>query len=37
MTEQEFKEILETEEIDTVEFKSWINTRKYERNYFPCC
>ena len=27
MTEQEFKEILETEETDTVEFKSWINTR----------
>ncbi len=27
MTEQEFKEILATEETDTVEFKSWINAR----------
>ena len=27
MTEEEFKEILDKEETDTVEFKSWINTR----------
>ena len=27
MTEEEFKEILATEETDTVEFKSWINAR----------
>lgn len=27
MTEKEFKEILDKEETDTVEFKSWINTR----------
>lgn len=25
MTEEEFKEILDKEETDTVEFKSWIN------------
>lgn len=27
MTEEEFKEILDKEETDTVEFKSWINAR----------
>ena len=27
MTEQEFKEILHKKETDTVEFKSWVNTR----------
>ena len=27
MTQQEFKEILATEETDTVEFKSWVNAR----------
>ena len=27
MTEEEFKEILDAEETDTVEFKSWINAR----------
>lgn len=27
MTEQEFKEILATEETDTVKFKSWVNAR----------
>ena len=27
MTEEEFKEILDAEETDTVEFKSWTNAR----------
>ena len=27
MTEQEFKEILATEETDTVKSKSWVNAR----------
>lgn len=27
MTDEEFKEILDKEETDTVEFKSWINAR----------
>lgn len=33
MTEQEFKEILATEETDTVEFKSWVNARNMKELY----
>ena len=36
MTEEEFKEILDKEETDTVEFKSWINARNMKEIISIC-